>query len=120
MRATDLWVGATNTRYSIHGSGTEPTGTFTIKDEEVHPDKSVKKDDWLRRTIQCISLCNNSSVQYSDEEKKWERIGDPTEVALMLAAMKLQKGSPQISFLGFLRFADVGLVSSRRRQGLLG
>ena len=34
------------------------------------------------------SLCNNSTLQYDEEKKEWKSLGDPTEVALLVAAKK--------------------------------
>lgn len=46
----------------------------------------------LRYAFMVSSLCNNSSISYSQETKEWKSIGDPTEVALVVASQKGKLG----------------------------
>lgn len=42
----------------------------------------------LRYAFMILSLCNNASISYTKETNEWKTIGDPTEVALVVASQK--------------------------------
>ena len=68
--------------YEVTGSGYEPLG-------EIRPGESLvdaSKADALRMVLRIGLLCNESSV--AQEEGRWTVNGDPTEGALIVAAMK--------------------------------
>jgi magnesium-transporting ATPase (P-type) len=106
MRATTLWLLAKNKTLEITGSGTEPVGEFLVKNSAIDPKDLFAEDSaeaWkpLRTALEIVSLCNNAAVQKDLETGNWERIGDPTEVALMLAAMKMEFG--KVDLLGAVK-----------------
>ena len=52
-------------------------------------------EDSLRRMVLCASLCNQAILAKPTEDNaNWEANGDPTEVALQVAAHKLGHGKP--------------------------
>ncbi|ODN73715.1 potassium/sodium efflux P-type ATPase, fungal-type, variant [Cryptococcus amylolentus CBS 6039] len=52
-------------------------------------------EDGLRKLALCASLCNVATLSRPvDEDSQWEANGDPTEVALQVAAHKLGHGKP--------------------------
>lgn len=54
-----------------------------------------RPDDYtahLRYACLIAALCNNSSVNFDPETKQWQTVGDPTEVALTVAAQKANAG----------------------------
>lgn len=46
----------------------------------------------LRYAFMISSLCNNSSISYAKETNEWKTVGDPTEVALVVASQKGKLG----------------------------
>lgn len=46
----------------------------------------------LRYAFMVSSLCNNSSISYVKETSEWKTVGDPTEVALVVASEKGKLG----------------------------
>ena len=53
------------------------------------PKKDVDSDNiplHLQLTLMACALCSNARISFEDNE--WKRIGDPTEVALVIASMK--------------------------------
>lgn len=64
---------------TVTGTGYEPEGEFKIDD------KKIKPDDY-RLLFRIGILCNNAEL--SQEEGKWEIIGDPTEGSLVVMSRK--------------------------------
>jgi len=117
MKLTNGWVAGTNKSYKVSGSGVAPEGEFKWKQEkEAISSKEVK--DELKMSIMIAALCNNSVVQPGEDEGTWERIGDPTEIALTLAAMKLGLGKKEwtkkFKFVG-----EIAFDSNRKRMSVI-
>ncbi len=66
----------------LTGSGYIPKGEFLKRGDSV----DVKKEDTSIKLLRAIALCNNSAIE--KRKDKWEVIGDPTEIALTVAAAK--------------------------------
>ena len=66
---------------SVTGTGYEPKGEIVDDGKPVDPTA-------IRELLEAIVLCNDARLQPSDSEAGWRPIGDPTEVALLTAAMK--------------------------------
>ena len=67
--------------------------------DEVDDEEAIVRVDELplalRRLGLCASLCNQATLRRPQEEaQQWEAHGDPTEVALQVAAHKLGLGKP--------------------------
>lgn len=84
MTVRELIVG--DVGYEITGTGYEPHGEFQPRpiDEAASP----VNDDNLELALLIGARCNNSQVTSKDGSGRWEVLGDPTEGALVVAAMK--------------------------------
>ena len=99
MMVTELYTPEHKVRVS--GSGYEPAGEFTegeSKFEELPQD--------IRLLLESAALCNDASLM--EEEGRWVINGDPTEAALIVAAIKagftmeeLQKERPRTDEIPF-------------------
>ncbi|MGM0770466.1 MAG: cation-translocating P-type ATPase, partial [Halobacteriota archaeon] len=68
--------------FDLTGTGYDPKGSL-LKDEE---DVDLEKNPALDMLLKAASLCNNSSM--IQRQGRWDVTGDPTEVALIVAASK--------------------------------
>jgi magnesium-transporting ATPase (P-type) len=83
MTANKLWV--KNQVVDISGLGYKPVGKFTRNGHPIQEKESVSVDSLL----EIAALCNGAKVNPpSDKNKNWSVIGDPTDGALMVAALK--------------------------------
>ncbi len=74
-------------RYAVTGSGYSPRGDFQRLDG--HETDPPLEDRALRRLLEIAAWCNTASVHpIGDGGEGWEVVGDPTEGALVVAAMK--------------------------------
>ena len=69
--------------YEVSGVGYEPHGAFSREGQEID---EPEEEPTLDETLRGILLCNDAELYHSDD--KWVMQGDPTEGALMAAAMK--------------------------------
>jgi Ca2+-transporting ATPase len=67
----------------LEGEGLELDGAFTVDGEEL----DVAPDDPLIELLRAAVLCNNAALREADEEGV-EGLGDPLEVALLVAGRK--------------------------------
>ncbi|KAJ3019984.1 P-type ATPase [Thoreauomyces humboldtii] len=66
------------------------------------------------------SLCNNSSISWNEDAKAWKMIGDPTEVAMIIAAQKV--GFPREWFqdsLGLKKIGEYAFDSDRKLMSVI-
>ncbi|KAI8906601.1 hypothetical protein DFJ77DRAFT_195075 [Powellomyces hirtus] len=66
------------------------------------------------------SLCNNSTINWDEETKGWKMIGDPTEVAMIIAAQKV--GFPREWFqdtLGMKKIGEYAFDSDRKLMSVI-
>jgi Ca2+-transporting ATPase len=93
-------------RYKLTGSGYNPAGEFHLCPEVSHSDQDGNEHDedvrsctdqnridpqaqpLLVRALTVGAWCNHAQVARSDGSGAWEMVGDPTEGALAVAAMK--------------------------------
>ncbi len=73
----------TSGEFEVTGEGLEMTGQFQQSGTEVDP----AADDILRRALEVGVLCNNAALQ-ADEDEEIEAVGDPVELALLVAGAK--------------------------------
>jgi Ca2+-transporting ATPase len=74
-------------RYEVTGGGYEPAGEFRADGTGVDPAKETA----LRQALIVGAWCSHAQVTRDgkgDGDGKWELVGDPTEGALVVAAMK--------------------------------
>ncbi|WP_110112890.1 calcium-translocating P-type ATPase, SERCA-type [Bacillus sp. CGMCC 1.16541] len=92
MTVTHLWSGGTT--WTVSGTGYEPKGEFYIDDRKVHP-SDVKP---LQQLLLFGLLCNQTQLIRKNDDYMID--GDPTEAALLVAAMKsgLDESSAKAQF----------------------
>jgi Ca2+-transporting ATPase len=92
MTTTKLWV--KDKVIEISGLGYMPVGDFTINGE---PLKEVDTKS-LDKLLEIAALCNVSKVEPpSDRNRNWSVIGDPTDGALLVAALKYGQNIDELS-----------------------
>ncbi|MCG5548235.1 cation-transporting P-type ATPase [Halorhodospira halochloris] len=89
--------------YHVSGVGYIPDGAFHHGEQEVAP---AEEDPVLAQMLRGVALCNESSVYSRDGQ--WRLEGDPTEGALMVAAVKggydrkqLEQQMPRVDVIPF-------------------
>lgn len=80
MTVTHLWSGGAT--WTIDGVGYEPRGSFYYEDTEIDP--HIEKS--LQQLLMFGMLCNHADI--SEKKGNYVLDGDPTEGALLVAAMK--------------------------------
>lgn len=71
-------------RIEVEGEGYQPIGKFYQIGQEIQP----QADPDLSLLLRGAALCNNAELQKNNDNEQWEIIGDPTEGALIVAAVK--------------------------------
>ncbi len=80
MTVRKVW--ANGTTYEVTGSGYEPAGRFEIDGRAADPDR------FARDTLTAATLASDAVVERHAGNDCWQAKGDPTEAALVVAAMK--------------------------------
>jgi magnesium-transporting ATPase (P-type) len=69
----------------VSGLGYNPVGNFTIDGKTLQPSETAS----LEKLLEIAALCNGAKVDPpSDRNRSWSVIGDPTDGALLVAALK--------------------------------
>ncbi|MFH0836125.1 MAG: cation-translocating P-type ATPase [Candidatus Micrarchaeota archaeon] len=68
--------------FEVSGAGFEPKGGFTAGGGKINAEAEKN----LSFLLKGVALCNNAVIE--EREGKWESVGDPTEIALVVAAAK--------------------------------
>lgn len=87
-------------RYRVSGSGYTPQGEFfKVASGNEEAIKLTGNHD-VQLALRVAAYCNHAEVQPSKDEKNWNVVGDPTEGALVVLAMKggllLREQKPQV------------------------
>lgn len=83
MTVNKLWV--KDRVIEISGLGYMPVGDFTINGQPLEESETKSLD----KILEIAALCNGAKVDPpSDKNKNWSVIGDPTDGALLVAALK--------------------------------
>ena len=83
MTVNKLWV--YDYVVDVSGLGYKPEGDFTINGQPLHAGQTGS----LEKLIEIAALCNGAKLDPpSDRNKNWSVIGDPTDGALLVAALK--------------------------------
>lgn len=85
MTVRELWAGGT--RYRVSGSGYVPRGEF-FKVSASAEQPIAPTDEDVAIALRIAAYCNHAQVQPGKVEGEWTVIGDPTEGALAVLAMK--------------------------------
>ncbi|MCK4848292.1 MAG: cation-transporting P-type ATPase, partial [Candidatus Heimdallarchaeota archaeon] len=85
MTVQKLWTPSLG-YVNVTGTGYLPKGNFisTNSNEKMN----IKKHNDAYQLLKAAALCNTATINYSSEKRIWECEGDPTEGALIVAAMK--------------------------------
>jgi len=83
MTVTRLEVAGSS--LELGGTGLEIAGELSRDDGAVDPDERVL----ATRMLEIAALCSNAAIESGDDEAAATAVGDPTEVALLIAAAKL-------------------------------
>jgi magnesium-transporting ATPase (P-type) len=83
MTVEKLWV--KNETVEVSGLGYMPAGDFTINGEPLKEKETAQ----IERLLEISALCNGAKVEPpSERNKTWTVVGDPTDGALIVAALK--------------------------------
>jgi magnesium-transporting ATPase (P-type) len=83
MTVNKIWV--KDRVIEVSGLGYMPVGDFTINGEPLEEGETKSLD----KILEIAALCNGAKVDPpSDKNKNWSVIGDPTDGALLVAALK--------------------------------
>lgn len=101
MVAKRVWL-ADGTDVSVHDT-THPfdptSGKIQYNGDELPADTTVgdlsREQATLRSFLKAIALCNNATV--TRREDKWTAMGEPTEIALQVFAMRFGMGKPDLA-----------------------
>ena len=83
MTVREIRVGSQN--YSVTGTGYQPHGEFVPMDSAAN---SAGHNPDLQQALLIAAHCNSASVVPDQTGANWQVIGDPTEGALVVMAMK--------------------------------
>lgn len=88
----------------ITGKGYEPSGEFVLNNEKIEPLENSE----LKLLLSIANLCNDATLDYSQEDEIYKIIGDPTEGSLVTLAEKgglkksvLNENYPRINEIPF-------------------
>jgi len=83
MTVNKLWV--KDRVIEVSGLGYNPVGDFRLEGEPLREGETTS----LEKLLEIASLCNGAKIDPpSDRNRNWSVIGDPTDGALMVAALK--------------------------------
>lgn len=109
MTVTRVWAGGR--RYGVTGQGYDPQGGFSLDGREVR----AQDHPVLYQSLWAGLLCNDAELR--QEAKGYRVIGDPTEGALIVAAMKA--GLDKSVAATFPRVSEVPFDSDRKRMATI-
>ena len=99
----------------VTGIGYNPTGKFIWKNDSDNAVSLAETQDILRAVL----LCNNSRVVApQDSENGWKILGDPTEAALKVAAIKAEIDEEEV-LRDYPRIMEVPFDSRRKRMSTI-
>ena len=114
MTVRQLWI--PNTNINVTGVGYEPKGEVEIITEELRTTEAqrTRRNEGLRDMSQVrlmlagAALCSNARLNHPPNSHQWQVLGDPTEGALLVAAIKaglkleeLQHQAPRVREIPF-------------------
>lgn len=106
MTVTEIY--SDGSTWDVSGEGYMPTGAFTHNGEVIDPVEDKK----LCRVLLAAALCNNAHITYDDQNEPVVT-GDPTEAALLVAAIKGEVPWPEVNNI-YCRDKEVAFDSNRK------
>jgi magnesium-transporting ATPase (P-type) len=83
MTATKMWV--PDRVVEVSGVGYDPAGDFTNGGQALEKEKSGT----IEKLLEIAAICNSAKLEPpSDRNRSWSIVGDPTDGALLVAAIK--------------------------------
>ncbi len=84
MTVREVWTG--DGHYLVSGAGYEPHGEFHLE----NPRRVVSPHEYpdLLKAITIAAICNSATIVPGQHSRSWQVIGDPTEGALLVMALK--------------------------------
>ena len=76
----------------VTGTGMDITGEFKESEESIN----ANDDELVKRILEVGVLCNNASLNLEDGSEEAEGIGEPMEVALLVAGRKAKTSRPEL------------------------
>jgi magnesium-transporting ATPase (P-type) len=108
MTVRELWAGGQ--KISLSGVGYEPAGEFSP-----HLDSQPWEED-VYGLLEAISACNNSRlIRPTPEHPMWASLGDQTEAALKVAALKADVNEGALTIL-YPRVHEIPFDARRKRM----
>jgi P-type Ca2+ transporter type 2C len=108
MTVREIWVA--HRRFKISGVGYEPKGQFTP------PPANTPYESDLRDLLEAALCCNNARINPpSPEHPTWTSLGDQTEAALKVAALKYNIDEKTIEEI-FPRLHEIPFDARRKRM----
>jgi Ca2+-transporting ATPase len=110
MTVRSLWLPTTtgDSYIEVTGAGYEPTGEVKINSDARGSLLPVAIAQQTHLLLAGAALCSNARLIYLTQPSRWQEIGDPTEAALLVAAIKaglqpetLQTESPRLREVPF-------------------
>ncbi|MCI1868650.1 cation-translocating P-type ATPase [Bifidobacterium crudilactis] len=99
----------------ITGTGYAPEGQMTgLGGSELQNAEPARSEAVL--TLAVGALANDGELRRSDSGDKWEIVGDPTEVSLVVAARKIRANQ---AYENFKRVAEIPFTSERKRMSII-
>ncbi|MBN8559012.1 MAG: cation-transporting P-type ATPase [Leptolyngbya sp. UWPOB_LEPTO1] len=108
MTVRQLWI--PGVALEVTGTGYDPTGQVQITGDTQIPH--------VNRLLTASALCCNARLNHQAGSSLWQAIGDPTEVALLVAALKNKLSIDELQHLA-PRVREVPFDSHRRMMSVV-
>ena len=89
--------------------------------EKVIPntDKHKDPDPGFEGFLDCTSLCNLASIRHDKDKSTWHAVGDRTEIALQVFAMRFQHGGEEMKRAGWRQVTELPFDSTLKRMSVV-
>lgn len=116
MTATWIALPGRSEDVMVDGSGYEPVGAFHAGN---HTIDRVLDDPVLKRLITAGMMCNNAFLEHSQDNGRWEIVGDTTEGALLVLGRKAGLVKRSVLDADFPRETEIPFSSERKAMTTL-
>lgn len=99
--------------YNFSGSGYSASGKITLNGEQVH----CKDYPDLTLALKCAVLCSSSKIEKQNDDT-YQATGDPTEIAMLIAAAKGSITAATLNNL-YRKVDEIAFDSKRKRMTVL-